>query len=252
MEGTYTRPWPACSSANISPRYGGGSGNSNGGAAGWACGLSDDNLNDLIDGYSKLRPQDTPSHLYPSSNSFLLQQQQQAANPSSPPAYILTAPTGPDFNTTVARILSSNFTVYSDSINTLAGRPLQQPSFPPGRAGFVAASAQTPPIPQLTTTDVFVGGYWNNTEKGNSWWGGNHGTACADLKVSWRWTASGIGSGMYPVNGIIDFVLLPSTEQGQDALVIDVVYAEFNTAAWIMDLGVDCAVPGTGMNSTGQ
>jgi len=201
-----------------------GLGGSNGGPGQWACGLSQDNIDDLINGYTLL----------------------------------LTSPGSATFNATAARILASNFTVYSDSINSLASRPLGQPSFPPGRDGFVASQFSTPPIPVLTTTDVYVGGYWNGTASnpsggvrgGNSWYGGNQGQLCSDLKVSWRWTASGIGSNTYPVNGIVDFVLVPgNTGLGQDKLVVETVFAEFNTAAWLLDLGVQCVAPAVAQGS---
>lgn len=50
-------------------------------------------------------------------------------------------------------------------------------------------------------------------------------------KISWRWNASGIGSNLYEVKGIIEFDVNPETVQ------IDAVYSEFNTAAFEAVLG---------------
>lgn len=40
--------------------------------------------------------------------------------------YLLEYPTGPDFNATANAILSDKFFVFSDSINTLSGRPVRR------------------------------------------------------------------------------------------------------------------------------
>jgi hypothetical protein len=102
----------------------------------------------------------------------------------------------------------------------------------------------------LTTDDLFLGGYWNASADGgaggNGWWSGNGGGWCEDLKISWRWTATGVGSGLYPVNGVIEAVLgLGDVAGGQDLVVFESVYSEFNTVAWLRNAGVVINVAAT-------
>ncbi|EXJ87980.1 hypothetical protein A1O1_04907 [Capronia coronata CBS 617.96] len=122
--------------------------------------------------------------------------------------YLLEKPGGPDFNATANAILSDKFFVLSDSINSLSGRPLGSPAYP-SKQGFIASQSLTPPLPVVAT----LGTFYN----------------CAS--VSWRWNASGIGSNQYEIKGIINFDVNVTTLQ------IDAVYSEFNTAAFLQDLG---------------
>lgn len=85
---------------------------------------------------------------------------------------------------------------------------LGQPAYP-SKAVFIATQFQTPPLPTVQTLGVFA--------------------ACD--QVSWRWSASGIGSGEFEIQGII--VLDVDVERVQ----ITTVYSEFNTAAFEADLG---------------
>jgi len=122
--------------------------------------------------------------------------------------YLLQSPGGPDFNKTALAILSDEFAVYSDSINTLGNRPLGAPAYPSLQV-FLATQAQTPPLPVVQTLATFH--------------------TCD--QISWRWNASGIGSNEVPVRGMITFDVNATTKQ------INTVYSEFNTAAFLVDLG---------------
>lgn len=79
----------------------------------------------------------------------------------------------------------------------------------PSKQAFILGQAQTPPIPQLQTL-----GYFYSCDQ-----------------IAWRWNGSGIGSNKYEVKGIITFdVDVASSKIGQ-------VYSEFNTGAWLSDIG---------------
>ena len=121
------------------------------------------------------------------------------------------------------------------SFGAKANRNIQINSGPayPSRAAFIASQFQTPPLPVVNTTDYFYD--------------------CLSQKVSWRWRASGIGklrtscdtitcyltrllgSNQYTISGIIDFDLSGG--------LIKNVYSEFNTAVFLVDLGVKSCVP---------
>jgi len=120
---------------------------------------------------------------------------------------LLVAPGGPDFNTTAESLLADSFIVYSDSINQLSHEPLGGYSYPSKQA-FIDGQAKTPPIPVLKTYSIFY-----NCDR-----------------IAWRWVGSSIGSNMSEVNGIITMNI---TSAGQ----IAVVYSEFNTGAWLADIG---------------
>ena len=79
----------------------------------------------------------------------------------------------------------------------------------PSKQAFIAGQAQTPAIPELATL-----GYFYNCNQ-----------------IAWRWNGSSIGSNKYWVKGIITFDVNATTTQ------IDAVYSEFNTAAWLADIG---------------
>ncbi|EXJ86666.1 hypothetical protein A1O3_03619 [Capronia epimyces CBS 606.96] len=122
--------------------------------------------------------------------------------------YLLEQPGGPDFNSTANTILSDQFFVCSDSINSLSGRPLGQLAYP-NKQAFIASQFVTPPLPTVSTLATF-----HNCQS-----------------VAWRWNASGIGANQYEIKGLINFDVNPTTLQ------IDAVYSEFNTAAFQADLG---------------
>ncbi|KIW15871.1 hypothetical protein PV08_05921 [Exophiala spinifera] len=122
-------------------------------------------------------------------------------------ASLLTAPQAPDFKTKANALLASTFTDTSGSINFLANQDVTAVTFP-NKDAFIAGQGSQPPIPVLKTLEIFF--------------------TCN--KISWRWVAQGIGSGQYEVKGIDVFTVTP---QGQ----ISEVYAEFNSGAWLADIG---------------
>ncbi|OAL40155.1 hypothetical protein AYO20_00575 [Fonsecaea nubica] len=131
-------------------------------------------------------------------------------------ASFLTAPQAPDFAAKANALLADNFTDTSDSINFLAGYPA---SHFHSKAAFIGGQGAQPPIPTLTTLDIFF--------------------SCN--KVAWRWVAQGIGSGQYAVKGIDTFTITPSGQISQ-------VFAEFNSATWAADYAG--ASPPSGSSST--
>lgn len=123
-------------------------------------------------------------------------------------SYLLINPQGANFNATANALLSDSFFVSSDSIDSLAGIPLGVNPYPSKQA-FIGGQATTPPIPVLQTLGYFY--------------------SCN--QIAWRWNASSIGSNRYEVKGIITFDVNVASQQ------INAVYSEFNTAAWLADIG---------------
>lgn len=79
---------------------------------------------------------------------------------------------------------------------------------------FIATQSLTPPLPTVQTVDMF-----HNCDH-----------------ISWRWNATGIQNPKVPVanpvrvQGLITFIV-------DDNKKIETVYSEFNTAAFLTDLG---------------
>ncbi|KAL6244810.1 hypothetical protein RBB50_008338 [Rhinocladiella similis] len=122
-------------------------------------------------------------------------------------ASLLTAPQAPDFSSKANALLASTFTDTSGSINFLANKNISAVTFP-NKEAFIVGQGSQPPIPVLKTLDIFF--------------------TCT--KIAWRWVAQGIGSGQYEVKGIDTFTITPG---GQ----ISEAYAEFNSGAWLADIG---------------
>lgn len=127
--------------------------------------------------------------------------------------YLLQSPQGDDFNATANALLSDSFFVSSDSINTLVNAnggmvPLGVNAYPSKKA-FIAGQAQTPAIPSVETL-----GYFYSCDQ-----------------IAWRWNGTGIGSQKYEVKGLITFDVNVASSQ------VDAVYSEFNSAAWLSDIG---------------
>jgi len=121
--------------------------------------------------------------------------------------YLLANPQATDFNATATALLSSDFQDFSDSINQLAGIPEGSVTFA-SRDAFISGSSSQPPL-VLQSLDIF----WS----------------CS--AISWRWiSVSGTGDDSIKVKGIDNFYINP---QGQ----IKTTYAEFNSGAWLADLG---------------
>ena len=129
------------------------------------------------------------------------------------------------FDATVAdNLLSSSFTDTSDSINWLGGYPLGGVTFPSKQA-FIAGQGSQPPIGlTILAIDSFTPGG----------------------VITFRWVAN-VGSQQYAVKGIN--VLYASLKGkncdkvGPDGWQLDTVYSEFNSAAWVVDIGGSCPSP---------
>jgi len=131
------------------------------------------------------------------------------------------------FNTTLAKIaMTKDFTDYSSSVNTLIDSgcttpvALDDPTFT-SRKAFISGQSGQPPIP------------WENL---NVWF------TCDTVIVRWRSSAPGTVTPEEPVTGIVVLETVPNTvaaqrKQGQD-FKIQTVYSEFNSGAWLYDLGV--------------
>lgn len=138
-------------------------------------------------------------------------------------ASLLTAPQAPDFISTANALLADDFKDTSGSINLLAGQDVSQTDLSPrlvlttpqlssvtfpSKAAFIAGQGAQPPIPTVTTLEIIF--------------------TCS--KIAWRWVAQGIGSGQFEVKGINVFTI---TAAGQ----ISEVFTEFNSGAWLGDIG---------------
>jgi len=136
----------------------------------------------------------------------------QATNIVNAFLYLLANPTATNFNATANALFSDDFTDTSDSINQLAGIPEGSVTFS-SKAAFIAGSGAQSPL-YLQTLDTF-----NSCDK-----------------ISWRWISiSGTGNDNEKVKGIDVFEI---NEKGQ----IKATYAEFNSGAWLADLGYpECA-----------
>ncbi|OAP58114.1 hypothetical protein AYL99_07204 [Fonsecaea erecta] len=113
-------------------------------------------------------------------------------------------------------ILADNLTDFSDSINSLIGQPVGGATFP-SKAAFEAGQGSQPPVPfQLIAIEAY-----------------NCDT------ISLRWIA---GLQPQPVKGIT--VLKASNSQGQkDTWQISTIYTEFNSIAWLEDIGGNVTYP---------
>jgi hypothetical protein len=121
-----------------------------------------------------------------------------------------------DFKVSVANeTLANDFTDTSDSINWLAGIPLGSTTFPT-RAAFIAGQGSEPPIGfDVLSID-----------------------AVTCHVIAFRWVAS-VASQKFPVKGIN---ILHATRCSGE-WKIDTVFSEFNSAAWVSDIGGTCSVP---------
>ncbi|KAJ4349451.1 uncharacterized protein N0V89_008066 [Didymosphaeria variabile] len=127
-----------------------------------------------------------------------------------------------DYSTALAaRVLSANFIDYSDGVNELINngcpngpKPLGNATFS-SLADFQAGQASQPPIP------FEILKIWYN---------------CDTVIMRWRSVAPGFVQPEEPVTGII--VLETSCSKGKEPFLIDTVYSEFNSGAWLYDLGI--------------
>jgi len=142
------------------------------------------------------------------------------------------------FNETLAETaLTSDFTDYSDSVIELINQgctpgtvPLTTATFS-SRDEFIEGQSSQPPIP-FTILKI-----WHN---------------CNAVFLRWRTDAPGTVQPEQPVTGIIAIETVPNPKKRTDQpWLIKVVYSEFNSGAWLYDLGIfkpECKADGTPAN----
>jgi hypothetical protein len=129
-----------------------------------------------------------------------------------------------NFNLGVAEnLLAPNLVDTSSSINYLIGAPLEGPTFSSAQAYEAGQGAQPPIGLTVLGTDAIT----------------------CDGVIALRWVAP-VGSGALPANGI---TILKAVQQGNQAVVgpngwqLAQIFTEFNSAAWIVDIGGTCPPP---------
>jgi len=114
-----------------------------------------------------------------------------------------------------------DFTDYASGVNTLIDNgctspvPLDGPTFT-SRSAFIAGQSSQPPIP----FDIL--NLWNN---------------CDTVMLRWRGYNLGPTQPEEDVTGMIVIETVPGNDSAQPWL-IQTVYSEFNSGAWLYDLGI--------------
>jgi len=130
-----------------------------------------------------------------------------------------------EFNTTLAQTaLTKDFVDYSDSVIELINSgctgpvALTTPTFT-SRKAFIAGQSSQPPIP------FKILNLWHT---------------CSTVIIRWRASAPGtITTTQEPVTGIIVLETQPNKNKASDQpYLIQTVFSEFNSGAWLYDLGV--------------
>lgn len=124
-------------------------------------------------------------------------------------------------NATAERVLCTSFSDYSDSVIELINNgcpngpiPLGSPTFT-SRETFEAGQGSQPNIPfEILKT-------WN---------------ACDAVIIRWRTSTPGFVQPEQPVTGIIVAETVRAT--GPEPWLIETVYSEFNSGAWLVDLDI--------------
>ncbi|EHY56883.1 hypothetical protein HRR83_002037 [Exophiala dermatitidis] len=129
------------------------------------------------------------------------------------------------FNADVAtNLLAPDFTDTSDSINFLAGIPLGSVTFP-SPAAYIAGQGAQPPI----GIDIL-----------------NIDAVTCQGVIVFRWVAT-VGLNVDPVKGISVLYTVKSGSNantvGPNGYQLETLYSEFNSAAWVLDIGGTCAPP---------
>lgn len=129
-----------------------------------------------------------------------------------------------NFNLDLANLLiADSFVDTSDSIDYLAGIPLGSPTFPSKAAFEAGAGSQGPLAISLIKLDAFT----------------------CDGVIAFRWIAYP-ESGQLEVKGINVLYTVnggDTSSVGPGGWQISQVFSEFNSAAWIVDLGASCSPP---------
>jgi hypothetical protein len=125
---------------------------------------------------------------------------------------------------TAENLLYPGLQDFSDSINYIGGFPLGQVTFPSAQAYEAGQGAQPP----IGFTVLNPGAIYT-----------------CDGYITLRWKGD-VGSKQLPANGI---TILKAIKVGNDNVVgptgyqLSEIYTEFNSAAWITDLGGSCPPP---------
>jgi len=129
-----------------------------------------------------------------------------------------------NFDINVAtNLLAPELVDTSDSINYIAGIPLGGPTFPSAQAYEQGQGAQ----PAIGVTVL-----------------GTDAITC-DGVIALRWVGT-VGKNVYPANGI---TILKAVQKGSADVVgptgwqLAEIHTEFNSAAWIVDIGGTCPPP---------
>ncbi|KIW81339.1 hypothetical protein Z517_04364 [Fonsecaea pedrosoi CBS 271.37] len=153
----------------------------------------------------------TPSLAFAASSDVLATgclSDAQATNIVTSWKTILTSSDRGDASAIAQALIADEYLETSDSINSLAGNSLGNATIS-GKDSFIAAVLENPPIPLLTTLDIFHD--------------------CT--RIAFYWAASGVGSGVEDVRGVDLLYLTEDKEQ------INMAMVEFNSLAWAKDVG---------------
>jgi len=124
---------------------------------------------------------------------------------------------------TTVNLLAPELVDTSDSINYIAGIPLGGPTFPSAQAYEQGQGSQAPIGVTVLGTDAIT----------------------CDGVIALRWVGQ-VGANTYPAQGI---TILKAVKKGNDATVgptgwqLAEIHTEFNSAAWIVDIGGTCPPP---------
>ncbi|RVX70548.1 hypothetical protein B0A52_05199 [Exophiala mesophila] len=117
------------------------------------------------------------------------------------------------------RLLAEDFTDFADSINSLAGYPVGGVTFP-SKAAFKAGQGAQPPVPiETLAIDAYT---------------------CDTIALRWLATMQ-----PEPVKGIT-ILKASNTEGKKDTWQIKTIFTEFNSIAWLKDIGGSVTLPSFG------
>ncbi|KAF7193850.1 hypothetical protein HII31_04740 [Pseudocercospora fuligena] len=120
--------------------------------------------------------------------------------------------TDPNRMQTANQIIADNFAVYSNSIRSLQGQPLNGQPAIGSKQEWISNGANAPTIRGIETRDVIVG--------------------CD--KIVWHWSFQGVGAALYQTNGFNLFHMVRRGKQLQSNR-FDI---EFDSIAWGLNTGL--------------
>jgi len=126
-------------------------------------------------------------------------------------------------NDTISELIADNFAMVSDSVNYIAGIPLGNPTYR-SKAAFQQAEASKP-FERASLVNVDA-------------------VSCNGVVVL-RWL-SVIGTQQLEVKGITTLYTVNGGDEGvigPGGWQVSQAFSEFNSAAWLVDLGQSCAAP---------